>query len=157
MTTKDITTTLSETIANVLEAQAFMFAETSEAADIEKPVGDCLSTSISFAGPVSGGLGLIFPSELCIELTANILGLENDEIESLEDAGDALKEFINVVCGQFLTSLYSSDVVFRLSIPQVEETDLGIWQACREDPDAVCMMVDSSPILAYLSLRESPS
>ena len=156
MTTKDITSVLAETISGVLEVQAFMVAEVCEPAEVEEPVDACLSTSISFNGPISGTLGLIFSGELCVELAANVLGLEAEEIES-DDAADALKELINVVCGQFLTSFYGSDTVFKLSIPQVEETDLGIWQACREDPDAVCLNVDYSPVLAYMSLGGSHS
>ena len=36
-------------------------------------------------------------------------------------ARDAVKEFMNIICGQFVTAMYGTHDVYNLSIPQLKE------------------------------------
>jgi len=72
---------------------------------------------ISYSGPVAGTLHCWCTRDFAVQLAANLLGLspQNQEVQS--GLGDALCEFINVVCGQWVTACHGTGLVFDLSIP----------------------------------------
>ena len=54
------------------------------------------------------------------ELTENMLGLDEGEAEiSSDDQADALKETINVICGNLLPAIAGKDAVFDIQPPEI--------------------------------------
>ena len=145
-------TTLETVISNVLQELAFMFADPGTDEDAIAPQEACLKAKISFQGPLCGDLGLVFPQSLCFEMIANILGLEPEDISEPGDAEDALKELLNIVCGQFLTSAFGSGLVFDLSIPTVEHLDSVAWDQQQQAPDTTVLLVEDEPVLFDLAM-----
>ncbi len=144
-----------ETIRDVLEQFAFMFCES----DDEKLFRDCqgpfLHVSITFSrgGRESGqaALSLTAPESMAVELAGNILGLDPAEVDA--DAGpDALKELINVVCGEVIPKLYGNKEVFDLTVPSLCRIDSGKWNELVADPDNLRLWVDDRPMLAMLTV-----
>lgn len=114
-TTETLTTIFSEVLADL----AFMFTD-QEPRDMT-PGGEWLETTIGYAGCNTGVLRLRCTRVFAIQLAANLLGLDPDDVETEHSAKDAVKEFVNVVCGQFITAAYGTEEVFDLTIPQVVE------------------------------------
>ena len=142
--------------AEVLEQQAFMFAEEASMEDLETVEEAVFRTSIAFTGPPSGGLCVTLPGDLSAELAVNILGVDaEDELED-GDAADAVKELVNVICGQLLTTMYGTEPVFQLTIPTVEDLDRVGWEAAKADRNAVALSVDESPVLVALTSDVAP-
>jgi len=72
---------------------------------------------IAYSGPVGGTLHCWCTRDFALQLAANLLGLSPDNPAVLSGIDDALGEFMNVVCGQFVTACHGTDRVFNLSIP----------------------------------------
>jgi len=145
---------LAEVAIAVLEKQAFMFGERSPKDELITEAETFCHASMEFSGPVCGTVGIEAPVEVCAELAANILGVEMDESLSPEDAGDALQELLNVICGQSLTALYGDEPVFDLSIPRLEEVGCVDWEMEMAVTDTIGLLVDEEPVLIYLKLKE---
>ncbi|MFH1420197.1 MAG: chemotaxis protein CheX [Planctomycetota bacterium] len=111
--TATLTTIFSEVLANL----AFMFTEDEQA---EPSPGDLwFETTISYTGPHAGTLRLHCPAPFAKLLAANLLGVELNEDDGFDEAEDAVKEFMNIVCGQLVTAMHGCDDVFNLTIPEV--------------------------------------
>ncbi len=113
--TATLTTVLSEVLANL----AFMFTDDGE---FDAPVGErWLETTISYEGSTSGSLLLVCTGTFTQQLAANLLGVASSEETTEQESNDAVREFMNVVCGQFVTAAYGTEDVFNLTIPEVVE------------------------------------
>lgn len=153
MERQDLIENLAQTLAEVLEVQAFLFAEPVAPASLILPEGPGVRASISFVGAsLNGSIELLCPQSLCGELAANILGVEAEEIESETDAEDALKEVLNIACGQFLTRCYGSGPVFTLSLPCLEPATTEEWKSWVGQAEVLGLEIEATPLLARLSL-----
>ena len=126
---------LRDCFISILEDTAFMFAQTED----EEVNGDNLSqgtaegndgqeetlqaVEIFFTGPVCGCIVIACHKDFMTTLAANVLGIDEEKLEKDSDRIDALKEFLNILCGNFLTSLTGTGEVFDLSIPKVSENN----------------------------------
>ncbi|HNQ23851.1 MAG TPA: chemotaxis protein CheX [Phycisphaerae bacterium] len=110
--TATLTTVFSEVLANL----AFMFTDTEPGEPVLE--GEWLETMISYHGPYQGTLRLRCTRAFTVLLAANLLGIDPDDDEAEHGADDAAKEFMNIVCGQLVTTLHGTDPVFNLSIPR---------------------------------------
>ncbi len=119
--------TMKEAISNVLET---MFFQPVQIADTNCTLQEwfaqnqsLLGASLNFKGPLSGALYLLIPVEMVSEITANFLGLRQEDINE-EQKRDSIKEAINIIGGHML-SLFDRKGAFKLSIPElIEEDDL---------------------------------
>jgi CheY-specific phosphatase CheX len=114
-----ITPNLATIVGGVLGDMAFLVEDDHQ----EKPVRAqaWLECSVTFSGPAVGTLRCWCTHGFATQLAANLLGSEADDEEVCGGAIDALREFMNVVCGQLVTAWYGTGQVFNLSIPAVKE------------------------------------
>jgi CheY-specific phosphatase CheX len=82
-----------------------------------------IGAKVSFAGPASGEVYLTVSAEALPALTNNMLGTE-DALDGSPSATpdqqtDALKELLNVVCGNLLPRLAGTQAVFDVHAPQI--------------------------------------
>ncbi len=128
MTQQHKIATLATIFSEVLANLAFMFTE-DDRPDAD-PAAAWLETKIGYSGSECGNLRFRCPAEFCTRLAANLLGVDPDDGDAERQSRDAVKEFMNVVCGHFVTSMYGTEEVFDLSIPQTaplsEPPDLSI-------------------------------
>ena len=109
-----------------LEKLAFVFSMPEEERE-DLSLDATVEASVSFAGPFSGTLVMRVSSDGLSELAANMLGVEEDETTQ-EDRLDALKETINVICGNLLPAIAGERAVFNIQAPRIaleNETQYG--------------------------------
>lgn len=138
----------------VLEWYAFLFDESpDDGSGLIEPAGPlCLATA-RFQGPMNGVIALALPLELCGIIAANVLGTDLDRA-SVEAAGlDAVKELLNVTCGNLVIVLAGEEAVFDLSIPETVALSEEEWRAMAASEDAVTSIVEGKPVLLRLALE----
>lgn len=76
--------------------------------------------SVTFTGPFSGKLFISITSDMMEPLAMNMLGLEScDNLSEGIVVEDALKELLNVICGNLLPAIASDEVVFYIDGPEM--------------------------------------
>ena len=148
----DTQDTFQGVVTDILERYAFMFAESEAEEDNADPAGDYLYVTISFKGLGNGSVSLAAPEMLCRELAANLLGVDVDDAGE-EAAQDALKELLNVVCGQLVETLFGNKGIVDLTVPALEKINREEWKVLRADPEMIRLFVEDQPLLASLKLE----
>jgi chemotaxis protein CheY-P-specific phosphatase CheC len=104
-----------------LEKLAFIFAMPEED-DIAPEEGETVDVAINFTGPFSGSMLILYPQSDLNELAANMLGLDDEDEIAGDQKLDALKETINIVCGNVLPAIGGKEAVFDIDPPIIIET-----------------------------------
>ena len=123
---------MSKVTIETLEKLAFMFAFPYEG----EPRDSMVAGRVSFTGPFSGTLVMMISIEVLRELAANMLGLDDGEETTEDHRSDALKETMNVVCGNLLPAIAGDEVVFDIGVPGVLPADQEIKRGAGI-PDAI--------------------
>ncbi|MEW6260166.1 MAG: chemotaxis protein CheX [Thermodesulfobacteriota bacterium] len=150
MTAKALNATLMKVASEMLESLAFMFS-TPEGTDFDPPdIGEFRILFVEFHGPFSGKLVLMAAEETLPELTASMLGVEESEIMS-EHMEDALKETLNVVCGNLLPRIAGEQAVFNISSPVgMSRIELDALLQVRQPMAKVMLDLDSGSWMFWL-------
>lgn len=108
---------LSIVARDTLEKLSFMFSfpEDERCGMILDSV---VAATILFSGPFSGTLVMTVSNQLLPELAANMLGVDDEET-TLDQQHDALKETINIICGNLLPAIAGKEVVFNIDAPVI--------------------------------------
>ena len=146
-------TILSEVFCDVLINYAFMFGDPAPKDELLTSGTGYLRTTVSFKGHQSGIIGVSTPTDLGVQLAANVLGLESDEDDSIENALDAIKELLNIVCGQFLTSAFGDEPVFDLLPPASLKIDKAEWDELLKSEETMGFVVEDEPAILYVSIE----
>jgi len=142
---------LESAFVEVLEKFAFMFGEPVSPSDLTPPNDPFWQASIGFSGPQKGLLQVAAASSFCVQLAANVLGIDL-KCMTPEAGADAFKELLNVVCGELLEKMAGTDVVFNLTIPQVETKPPEEWGPLTLDSQMRGLLVDEMPVLIKLEM-----
>lgn len=113
---KQLDEILQRTAEETFEALAFLLPMP----EPDEPI-ICATTvvTVRFHGPFDGKLIVMLPQAVLGELTANMLGLDEDDNISIESRHDALKELANVVCGNVLPEIAGTVAVFNVAAPEL--------------------------------------
>ena len=155
MTTKP--TTLAMTISEVIENLTLMIVDEPKTHEGFAPQ---LRGQIEFTGPVNGVLSIECSEILSQKLAVNLLGTEQETLETQADALDALGELLNVVCGNLVTSLYDSNRPFNLLSPKVDNIgpelsdDNKKQNHSDDDSQKAFMLLDGEPVEFTLSIKK---
>lgn len=141
-----------QVFSDVLENLAFMFAEQAEKDDIPETISKSIEVGISFSGYANGALKLITTKEVCNEVAINLLGCLDASDLNPDSADDAIKELINITCGQFLTATAGTKPVFNLKPPTVIHTDQSTWKNMRDDDSSYLFKIDDEPIIINIKI-----
>ena len=139
---------LSGIVINTLEQLAYVFFSRADA-DTDLSSAECMAASVSFTGPFSGRLTMDMTPSAVRELTANMLGEEESHITT-EQQHDALKEAINILCGNLLPEIGGTQNIFNIEAPQI----ISEGESCEKDgqiPMAVANL-SSDDALCEISL-----
>lgn len=112
---------LEQVAARVLEDTAFVFAMPRCEPPLEEGDWQPLGVGLRFQGPVCGHCELWTTSELAMLVSANMLGTDEESEDASDACVDALKEALNILCGNLLTELAGEEPVFDLGTPQILE------------------------------------
>lgn len=120
---------LAEVTADTLEKLAFLFATPTDApASIDE--AQLTTVRVEFTGAFAGGMELSISGPVLDELAVNMLGADDGEPIAPEARLDALKELVNVVCGNLLPILGGSEAVFNIQAPVVAADGHPGWTDC---------------------------
>lgn len=70
-------------------------------------------------------------TEVLQELAANMLGLDDEEGITEDQRFDALKETMNVICGNLLPAIAGDEVVFDIDMPEILPAGQEVRKAAR--------------------------
>ena len=141
--------TIADVITDVIERLAFMFGESADLDEMPLEIQDGLTAELTFTGHRDGSLQLMAPRLFCAELAANILGVEEEDIDD-SAAEDAFGELLNILCGNLLSKLAGPEPIFDLTPPQVGPTESTQWREMLETPDALKFLVEDQPFVLRL-------
>jgi hypothetical protein len=141
--------------ARVLEDAAYVLAEPAQARPYDSVAWGTCGVRLAFSGPFGGGCELWVPRELARLLATNMLGLAvNDDCAEADEMGaEALRETMNILCGNLLTEIAGQEPVFDLGMPIVPERVTALPQGC--SVVETWFEVDGRPLLlrAWVSPR----
>jgi hypothetical protein len=146
----------AEVIGRILSESVFIFSDPLD--ESGRPVLDtweCRGVALDFTGYLNGSMALWSGEEFLKSSTANMLGVDEESEPAREKAMDALKEILNIIVGNLLTTLYGQEPVFDLGIPRVLER--GQLVQDYHDGNALWLAVDGNPILFILSVGSGSS
>ena len=148
------TATLATIFSEVLANLAFMFTDEDLA---DPPAGEIwLEITIGYRGPVAGTLRLRCPRDFSTRLAANLLGMDPDDPDTEQSANDAVKEFMNIICGQFVTAAHGTEAVFSLTIPDIVELPETPDLTASESVETCVASVDDQLVqLSHLPERDT--
>lgn len=149
---EEMTEMLTGIVSDVFEKMAFMFGELVAKENLPPLDDSGYEAKMNFLGPCSGVVGLAVARSMCPVIAANVLGMDEDDGFVVERALDALKEILNVICGQIVTSLAGEEPVFDLSVPQVSEIDTAAWQNLLNQEQSLAFIVDDEPVLLQFTM-----
>jgi CheY-specific phosphatase CheX len=108
---------LTRIVMSSLESLAFMFSLSDPQ---RQPIDfkDAVTGIVSFSGAFSGQLAVVVAPSVLSELAANMLGTDADEVGAAEQH-DALKETVNIICGNWLPCEAGAEAVFNIGEPRI--------------------------------------
>lgn len=109
---------LSRVAVETLEQLAFIFSFP-EDGPVEIDYDSVMAVSVSFTGPFTGGLVMTASPQVLLELAVNMLGVDDDEVPTLDQQYDALKEAMNIICGNLLPAIAGKQAVFDIGSPEI--------------------------------------
>lgn len=149
------TTTLSKEfelrmlVADIFGDLAFLVAD--EDACALSSATQWMHGVISYRGPHSGTLECWTTPAFARGLAANMLGIDLSEEPAAGSADDALRELLNVLCGNLVTRRFGRDLVFDLGTPAAS-CDGGVPPAIKSDsPLICCVFVDGEPFFCRVT------
>jgi hypothetical protein len=145
----DSITVLAKVTVEILERFAFLLGDPAEAeAPPALPAAAWLAT-LQFAGPRRGTLGLATTPALARQMAANLFGREPGEISD-EEAVDALKELLNVTCGDYLHELEGNEPLYDLAAPAVLPADRDALRARLAGREQFALNVEGQPLFVFV-------
>ncbi|MBI9085926.1 MAG: chemotaxis protein CheX [Desulfobacterales bacterium] len=117
-TTAHFSEILSREAADTMEKLAFVFAVVGDER-IGFDDGSAVAVKVRFAGPFGGVLLMLVSSGILQELAANMLGVDEDKAIEDSQRHDALKETLNVICGNLLPAIAGRQAVFNIDAPEM--------------------------------------
>lgn len=113
-----LTEPLQQVAEETFQSLAFMFSmgedEVGGAA-----AGEITAARVAFAGPFCGQVALWVSDDMLPALAGNMLGLDDGQTATPDQQHDALKELLNVICGNLLPVIASKTDVFNVRPPML--------------------------------------
>jgi len=141
-----------EVISRILSESAFIFTdplEEDEQPNVEE--WDAEGVFLGFRGYCEGKIYMWAGKEFLRYAAANMLGIDEESDEASEKGMDALKEILNIIVGNLLTTVYGPEPVFDLGIPgrlSPEEIRDGF-----NDENAIWLQAEGNPVLFLVDIK----
>ena len=111
---------LGRVVIEILEEAAFLFTEPMDEDATQAPSPELIVARIGYRGPSRGEMLFSTPTNVAVELAANLLGLEPDDPEVEGKGDEAVGEMLNIIGGALLKEWFGSSADFEMGIPKVE-------------------------------------
>jgi flagellar motor switch protein FliN len=119
ITYKKIVTSIQKSLVDTFETMLSMDLEYNQEETTIVPGKDRVVASVHFAGEVVGVMSLHVAWEFGRMITAAMLGMEKDKVESNEEVNDVVGEITNIVAGNLKTDFMDAGLSLVLSTPSI--------------------------------------
>ena len=119
--TLDIKTFVTKTVIDVFDTMLSMEMEYFNSDETLNIEGDRIVGSVGFAGEVTGIISVQMAYGFARFLTASMLGMELDEVETAEEINDVMGELANMIGGGLKSRLCDSGLPCQLTIPSITQ------------------------------------
>jgi len=117
---------LAQVAEETFESLTFLLPIDITENEFHPPDNDRTCTAwVGYAGHFSGALVVTVSEDMLAPMAVNILGLDEDSPPDETVQIDALKELVNVVCGNVLPQIAGTHVVFNVHAPQLADENLS--------------------------------
>ncbi len=137
---------LSSTFLEIVEQLTFMFGEPADKQDMEVEDVDFTTASMSFTGDLPGSLTVVVDSSILLDIAANILGIDPEDVAPDTMMPDALGEMLNVICGHVIMALAGTGANFKLGPPAIGTATSEFVTQVAVSADYVGFLLDDSPV-----------
>ncbi len=144
---------IKKVLTDVAQEFAFMFADL--LSDQQKTQPPYIKAEMSFSGLYTGKAIIVSPDSLCKAMINNVLGIDEGSTDIEVEPKDALCEFLNIFCGNFLTSLAGTEPIFELQPPISGEIKEEEWEKIREDTNYLVLSLDEYPICISVKYQKN--
>lgn len=104
-------------VIEVLERYAFLLGDPPDAKDGPPLFADpSWLVVLAFSGSRAGGVGMVVAPAMARQVAANLAGTEPAQVTD-EQAQDAAKELLNIVCGKYLHQVGPREALFDFAPP----------------------------------------
>ncbi len=140
---EEIKEIMSRVVIETLEKLAYIFSSPDD--EMDSLTTDSVCVTVTFSGPFSGQLTMKTTTLVVMELTANMLGIDEEDITP-EQQSDALKETINILCGNLLPAISGDQDIFIINAPmiidveEIKEPENAYSTACFSIDDEMCVI-----------------
>lgn len=112
---------LNQVGEEIFESLAFMLVMPGiDDEDAPPPAPEArIAAQVEFSGPFDGSVAVVLQRDMLVELATNMLGMDEDQPPGPEAQTDALKELLNVICGNLLPKLAGAEAVFDVHPPEL--------------------------------------
>jgi len=152
----DLQNIINEAMVNVFDTMLSMNIEMNDENAKENQGITHIVGTVGFAGKVMGNISVNLKDDFARLITAEMLGMEIDEIESDEDVYDVVGELCNMIGGDLKSRLCDLGLTCELSIPSVAggsdfKTETNGWDTsaslgfkCREHTALVQLYIKAA-------------
>lgn len=117
ITSLEVKTPVVDSVIDLFDTMLSMEAEAVEPEDFPGWEGPRIAGSISFAGEIAGNMMVQVTEDFAAVMTAEMLGMEVDEIEGEDEIKDVILEVCNIVAGNLKSTLNDSGLSCVMSTP----------------------------------------
>jgi len=136
---------------DVFEKMGFLLGNKGEKKDFIYPsFSDYIKATIEFKGEKKGSVEIITTKTIGKILTANILGIDSPDDVKDDYQADAIMEFLNVFCGNLVTALYGTGLIFNMGIPVISSPDKGEIMSTMSETASGFLIVEENPFIFML-------
>lgn len=143
---------VKKVLTEVAQEFAFMFAD--DLSELPEAPPPYIKAEMSFSGPYTGKTIIVAPKDLCKTMMNNILGIDEEETDIEVEPKDALCEFLNIFCGNFLTALAGPEPVFELLPPIADEISTEECEKIKRDTNFIEMSLDDYPLCISVNYKQ---
>ena len=126
---------LRKIVSDSMEKLAFMFF-TLDMFREPIPFQNAVTAEVSFAGIFSGRLAMVITEPALTELAANMLGIDGDDVDQ-DHMHDALRETVNIICGNWLPIEGGDEAVFHIGSPKILAPSEAAAALTRQPPSVL--------------------
>ncbi len=139
----------------MFEKMGFLLGESADKADFKIDAeAQPIRGEIKFRGTAFGSLSIVTTKKLAEMLASNILGLSDDEKPDEISVYDAVKEFLNVFCGNILAEMTEKEDSVDLLVPETGRITEEYMKGVVHNPESVFVMVEGEPAAFMFGIKK---
>jgi len=150
----DIATAVTDSLLDLFDSMLSMDLELSDEESVALPEGSRITGSVRMAGKVMGAINIQVSDEFSKQMTAAMLGVEEDEVEGEEDVKDVISEVCNIVGGNLKSKFCDSGMTCQLSPPAFTRgTDFKIESLNTARHERYVFLHEQHPVIIDVGVR----